>query len=642
MEAHRKNWNSVVERIKEKFGEGFDPKNKTKLHDSLAELLARELPHLRKEHVLEALNATYKQIRGTLDWERFICLLLSWVPGQWIKLANDPGFDASTMLLLTDGSVMCQEQGGLNWKKLIPDAHGSYVNGTWVNLAPMHHTRRYYASAVLRDGRVFVSGGEYSDAGSETNKTEIYDPVTDTWTEIPGPAGWTRIGDAACAVLPDGRVLLGNLDDIRTAIYDPAANTWVAGPAKGSSSAEESWVLLPDDTVITVRCDSSRRADKYVAASNTWVDGGTLPVGIVEVSSSEIGAGVLLPDGRAFFAGANPHTALYTRPVVASNPGTWVSGPDFPNDSSGRSVGCKDSPSCLMTKGKVLISAGPVDGIRNNFLAPTYFFEFDGSSLTRIADPPNATDVPYIGRMLLLPTGQILFAAQTNAIYAYDYHSCPPSSWRPQITSYPSTVRRWHTYTLHGRNLNGLSQAVAYGDDASAATNYPLVRIRNLASGHIVYCKTFDHSTMGVATGSSIESTNFMVPFAIGSGPSEICVVANGISSPCCPLTVLPFRLQWPIFEEAIVARLIGSLADGPLWVLGPHGPIPVDPWGPKIAKQAAAAWREITSAMKTLQKLGKEANANRQKIANAAPLAPDDDDSAEEESTKAKKKRKK
>jgi hypothetical protein len=295
-----------------------------------------------------------------------------------------------------------------------------------------------------------------------------------------------------------------------------------------------------------------------------------------------------------------------------------------------------------MTKGKVLISAGPVDGIRNNFLAPTYFFEFNGSSLTRIADPPNATDVPYIGRMLLLPTGQILFAAQTNAIYAYDYHSCPPSSWRPQITSYPSTVRRWHTYTLHGRNLNGLSQAVAYGDDASAATNYPLVRIRNLASGHIVYCKTFDHSTMGVATGSSIESTNFMVPFAIGSGPSEICVVANGISSPCCPLTVLPFRLQWPIFEEAIVARLIGSLADGPLWVLGPHGPIPVDPWGPKIAKQAAAAWREITSAMKTLQKLGKEANANRQKIANAAPLAPDDDDSAEEESTKAKKKRKK
>ena len=77
------------------------------------------------------------------------------------------------MLLLTDGTVMCQEEGGVKWKKLTPDAFGNYVNGTWSDLAPMHNTRRYYASAVLRNGNVIVSGGEYSDAGSETNKTEL-------------------------------------------------------------------------------------------------------------------------------------------------------------------------------------------------------------------------------------------------------------------------------------------------------------------------------------------------------------------------------------------------------------------------------------------------------------------------------------
>jgi hypothetical protein len=108
-------------------------------------------------------------------------------------------------------------------------------------------------------------------------------------------------------VLPDGRVLLGNLDDTRTAIFDPATDTFSAGPAKPVSSSEESWVLLPDETVITVRCDNSRKADKYLAAANTWVDGGTLPTGIIEVTSSEIGAGVLVNDGRAFFAGANGH-----------------------------------------------------------------------------------------------------------------------------------------------------------------------------------------------------------------------------------------------------------------------------------------------------------------------------------------------
>jgi hypothetical protein len=436
---------------------------------------------------------------------------------------------------------------------------------------------------------------------------------------------------------------MGANNSTNTALFDPTTDTWSAGPAKGASSSEESWVLLPDETVVTVRCNSSKKADKYVAATNTWVDGGTLPTGIIEIASSEIGAGVLLNDGKAWFAGANGHNAIYTPPLVATDTGTWHQGPDFPNDSSGRTVGCKDSPSCLMTNGKVLISAGAVDGAAGSWLTPTYFFEYDGASLRRVPDPPNATDVPYIGRMLLLPTGQILFAAQTNEIYAYNYFSCPEASWRPQITSHPSTVRRWHTYTLHGRNLNGMSQAVGYGDDATAATNYPLVRIRHLATGKITYCKTFDHSTMGVATGSAIESTQFVVPPTIPEGASEICVVANGIPSPWCPIKVKGFVFDWPIFDEVAVVRLIGSLADGPLWVLGPHGPVPVDPWGPKFAKEAQAAWDQVLKGVKTLQSLGAEINAIRKKAADAIPLAPDEtsEEDADQDKAKGKKKSK-
>jgi hypothetical protein len=142
------------------------------------------------------------------------------MPGTWTTLKNKPGLYASTMLLLTDGAVMCQEEGGLNWKKLTPDQTGDYINGTWTSLAPAHNTRRYYASAVLRDGRVFVSGGEYSDAGGWTNKTEIYDPALDTWTQINPPTGWANVGDAPCAVLPDGRVLLGSYNTVKTALAD--------------------------------------------------------------------------------------------------------------------------------------------------------------------------------------------------------------------------------------------------------------------------------------------------------------------------------------------------------------------------------------------------------------------------------------
>src|SRR4051794_25161973 len=117
--------------------------------------------------------------------------------GTWTALVHQPTFAASTMLLLTDGSVMCQQAGGVNWYKLKPDASGSYVSGTWSALAPMANTRLYYASAVLKDGRVIVCGGEYSNAGSETNQCELYDPVADSWSVVTPPAGWTNMGDAA-------------------------------------------------------------------------------------------------------------------------------------------------------------------------------------------------------------------------------------------------------------------------------------------------------------------------------------------------------------------------------------------------------------------------------------------------------------
>src|SRR5215472_11121597 len=162
----------------------------------------------------------------------------------WTPLINQPTFNVSTMLLLTDGTVMCHEAGGMSWWRLSPDAKGSFVNGAWSALSPMHHTRLYYASAVLKDGRVFIAGGEYSDAGSKTNTCELYEPLTDNWIEIAPPAGWTHVGDAPCVVLPDGRVLVGQIDDQRTAIYEPSLNTWSAGASKLDPSSEESWVLM--------------------------------------------------------------------------------------------------------------------------------------------------------------------------------------------------------------------------------------------------------------------------------------------------------------------------------------------------------------------------------------------------------------
>ena len=83
---------------------------------------------------------------------------------------------------------------------------------------------------------------------------------------------------------------------------------------------------------------------------------------------------------------------------------------------------------------------------------------------------------------------------------------------------------------------------MALGDEEQTATNYPLVRITNTSSGIVVYARTHDHSTMGVATGSKTVSTNFDVPANIGSGPSTLVVVANGIASKPANVTVSSAR----------------------------------------------------------------------------------------------------
>jgi Kelch motif len=532
--------------------------------------------------------------------------------GTWKRLTNSPNFNASTMLLLTDGSVMCQQSGGVNWSRLTSDANGDYINGTWTPLAPMINTRLYFASAVLRDGRVIVCGGEYSNAGvagggnqqNETNRCEIYNPVTNVWTALAPPAGWTNMGDAPACLLPDGRLLVGYYDGTKTAIYDPLAGTWSAGPNKGDSGSEETWTLLADGTVLTVQCSNRPWAEKYVVAANQWVTAGQLPVDLVEAASIEIGPAVLLPDGRVFCVGATGHSAIYTPPPIANQPGTWKAGPDF-NSIGRKTIGAKDAPCCLMPNGKVLLVAGPVDGQSDSYLAPTYFFEFDGGQLTQITGPNSAISmpsIPYQSRMMLLPTGQVLFAAETNDVYCYTPDGAPNSAWQPTITGVTKFIKAGYSYTLFGRQLNGLSQAVSYGDDCTCATNYPIIRIRHVATGNVFYCRTFDHSTIGVATGATIQSTNFKVPANLPLGDVEITVVANGIASP--PLLLHSWVIPWPReFDFEAWSFLIGSRADSPLWVWGPNGPMPVAlgakacPAGKGSAKRDAKSYATVTKA---------------------------------------------
>jgi hypothetical protein len=138
--------------------------------------------------------------------------------------------------------------------------------------------------------------------------------------------------------------------------------------------------------------------------------------------------------------------------------------------------------------------------------------------------------------MLVLPTGQILFT-DFFFVSVYNPSGTYDLAWAPRIQSAPATVSPGGSYVISGHGFNGMSQGAAYGDDQQSATNYPLVRITNNATGHVFYSRTHDHSSMGVASGAFV-STLFDVPANEELGPSQLVVVANGIPSAPVAVTV--------------------------------------------------------------------------------------------------------
>ena len=487
------------------------------------------------------------------------------MPGSWQPLNSPPAFNIDAMLLLTDGSVMCHEYETSNWHKLVPDKDSDYANGTFHPMASMPNNVSvkqggpgnaplYFASAVMRDGTVFCAGGEY-DAGAQTDylAAETYDPTTDVWIPIATPAGWTNIGDASSCVLPDGRLLLGNPNSNSlpqaTAIWDPESRTWSDGGTSLDLNSEEGWTLLPDGTVLAVQCTNVPNAQKYIIATNQWVPAGntgaTLPGKPLNVPPViyEMGPQILMTDGRVFAIGASGHTALYTLPnTVPTDPGSWAAGPDFPAGGGGVLMGAVDAPACLLPNGNVFCLVGPITAA--GWSDPTEFFEFDPttSALNPVPGPAIAGVSPtYNARLLLLPTGQVMYTSTDDTgtkfdIQIYTPAGGPQAAWRPQITHVPRHLHPGRIYRLHGRQLNGLSQACAYGDDQQMATNYPLVRLWGDPAVGAVYCRTFNHSTMGVATGNTIHYTHFEVPDTLPAGKYRLVVIANGI--PSTPVTV--------------------------------------------------------------------------------------------------------
>jgi len=402
-----------------------------------------------------------------------------------------------------------------------------------------------------------------------------------------GGGSWTastsQFGDDPIEVLspdsthPDGQVLAGYFNGPTTYLFNPAIapgsgqwTTTTGGKLHGDQSDEETWVKLPDGSILSYDVFSSEsgtfHAQRYVPSTGMWVDASNLdpsnppsilsdpatPVGnpptMFNGEGDELGPGFLLPNGRVIIFGANGNTAIY-------NPTTnlWSAGPKEPT-SGGTQMVATDDPGALLPNGHILISLSPL-GFENaagnyNFPAGVKIYDFDPTANTFTDVTPGGAlggttiaDNAFALNMVVLPSGQVLLSdenSRTFQIFTEDSSTAPQTAWLPTITSIKQNTGQT-SYTLTGTQLNGISEGANYGDDLGDASNYPIVRLTD-GDGNIFYAAASSWSSDGVATGSTSETVQFTLPagkqlsdFAGGS----IVVIANGIAS-------LPFTVPTP------------------------------------------------------------------------------------------------
>jgi len=328
--------------------------------------------------------------------------------------------------------------------------------------------------------------------------------------------------------------MLANALTSQAATLDPTTLTWTEsdGTGKADGHDEEAWTLLWNGKLLTVDCNvQNMGSELYTYTSGTWVSGGSTKVQLSDLGSStdshEIGPAALRPDGTVFVAGATGHNSVYD-----SIARTWTAAPDFPL-VGGQQLDIADGPSAVLPNGNILMAASP--GV---FQTGTRFFEWDGKALTEVATVPNAVnDSSYQQSMLVLPTGEIMLTDQSAQVMLYTGRTADTSGWAPVIETAPTTFAHASTISISALRANGVTQGAGYGDDGQTSTNYPIVRITNVGTGHVRFAYTRGQSSSTIKP-TAVVSFKADIPSTIELGASRLEVIANGVASAPVNVTV--------------------------------------------------------------------------------------------------------
>ena len=419
------------------------------------------------------------------------------------------------------------------------------------------------------DPSVLLPGGKILAGNITGQTTYIYDPAADAWTPT-GPKVYREGSDEeGWAKLANGMVLTYDIfQSIRNGIgfaelYDPVANTWSGiSPADGtaagflpllSSSAvgEELGPVLRlyDDRILVIGANGQTAL--YTPATNSWEAGPDILGSLGDPAlpflfAADDAAAAILPNGHVILAadaGNGIRTTAITSAgsqVIGGIPSTAQLQVNWAVTGAGIPTGAKISSidtSHQVTINVPAFASGTTVALTFGglFSFPVQLFDFDPTasvitpiSASSLPDPrlPQISATPT--RMLMLPTGQLLFSDGSTQLWIYTPEGGSNPALQPVILSV--TAMGSGVFTLTGTQINGQSGGSAYGDDVQSDENYPIVSFSN-ASGSVYYARTTNWSYTGVAGGSTPQTVNFTLSPGMPPGNYLMSVSAAGIAS---------------------------------------------------------------------------------------------------------------
>jgi len=313
------------------------------------------------------------------------------------------------MVLLTGGYNMIYSYLGNSSAELY-----NPVTGTWTATGSMSTNRCYHTATLLTNGLVLVTGGisgnNITGSGACLSSSELYNPVTGTWTTT-GSMSTNRYNHTA-TLLTNGLVLVTGGTDLygdaysSSELYNPASGTWTTTGSMSTNCWSHTATLLANGQVLVaggVNNNSILSSSKlYNPATGKWTTTGSMSINRYTHTAT------LLTNGQVLVAGGNDVYTYSSTELYNPVTGTWTT-------SGSMSTNRLLHTATLLTNGQVLIAGGvnaPNDG--NWFML----------SSAELYNPTTGTWTT-IGSMItnrwshtatLLINGQVLVAGGSDAI----------------------------------------------------------------------------------------------------------------------------------------------------------------------------------------------------------------------------------